>query len=673
MADDPTKVSVDLNVLNDSSISRLEQFGTLFSNTVNTLTAAMASFSDRASSMGASGPSGTSPNASVAPGYQSTKSGMIIPSMTKGWSNIDPTAGGGAGNAGTDRTSGVSDNASVAPVQQAGGAKSLGQRVQGMAYGGPFINSYEQGQIRLGQFPSYGLAQAMIMGSWMSASMGWNALPEEVTDSGKLQSYYQQQGLSGDDLTAAMSNTTLSPDGRYYQQAGTGTMANISSGLGLAGQSVIRGSVLKDNFSNWVQGVGGLNTSILGQQAGGFSRTGGPSSAIPLFSKAWWAGEGISVKSQLQSWGGFNPQYPTAQAKLANQTIAQSGYWGDDAKFLSDTMQNLWQNTQLQPDQVMSLLDPSMRFGGEAVQQLVNSLKDLNDISAAAHIGLSQLGSDIANVAPSITQSTGMGTGYAASAMEALSAGTRLSPTALTGLASSQNLIMGAALTGTNISDVMQGKNTVEAMGALPMAMAKSLMGGLTIPQYQKLQKTNPKAAKQIANQMWYAYNENQQIFGGLTPTEMLNQMAKGVDPFTRMQSLQNVLNMTSPSGKALDTKAGFLQDISQFGGTDATKLRSEFTSDLTKAGGQVTDKNAHQLQNQLVQHMTKLMNTSNAQAKQEVTIMLDPQARKLLKLLPGASSSSTNTGDSGWHVPSAIGKDAIKVLNVMGKVGALG
>lgn len=609
-----SKIEVALKLLEDANLERLEQFGKQFNRDVDRLSRALGS------SGGGYGPtwggSGPSPTASVAgpSGSSPPTGGPPIPPV-----NLTPPPPGGGGG-------------------QPGFFKG---RFQGSALANPYLNPFERGKIRLGDFPGFGASQALYMGSYLAGMVGWRQLDP--------QDPLHKQAI--DDGSAFQGE-----DGHYYMKSPDGGMQGLARGaseaLGFAGQTTMRMPQVIEKLRGLVQGASGLNYAVAGQQSGGFSRSGGIAGGFPIFGGAYMHGVGMNVKARSQSWLGFNPNYSYQQAQEAQQAIAGAGYWGQDADYLASQMRSFSERSLMNPNEVIQLMDPIMRFLGSdqanpQLAELSTTIKNLGDVSKAAHIGLSQLGSSLASTAAQLISSTGMVN--PAPALAALSATTRMDPSALAQMFSGHNLIMGAAMTGQHLSDVMANPGQgVKAATKFPMMVAHAMMGNMSIDQFQKLQRQNSAAAKSILDRMWYAYESNPNIFGGMSPTQVLNQMAKGVDPGARAQAFYHA------QVGDLRNQTDALKMISEFGGPASKTLRQGFLQHFgNKNLGNQDERN--DARKWLVGQMTKAMDTSNNKAANRVELILDPWARKLVQAR-SADAPNSNKGSSWWHKAIDVG-----------------
>lgn len=138
----------------------------------------------------------------------------------------------------------------------------------------------------------------------------------------------------------------------------------------------------------------------------------------------------------------------------------------------------------------------------------------------------------------------------------------------------------------------------------------------------------------------------------------MFDQWAKGIDFTKRMQGYQDIQTAV--------TRGQFETAIKEFGGPAATQLQKEFTQKFGSGAF-----NQGQARQDILNKMTKYLDQQSNKAASQVTVTLDPWARKLVKIKD--STNSTNKGDSGWRTAIHVGSDIVGGVAGFGLGGPAG
>lgn len=497
--DRSNRIEVDLKLLQDKNVEKLQEFGRQFDKSIDKLASMLGDYAEQVSgaeaAVGRAGKLG--PNASTGSGITSgptARQGGTPPpfaNIPAGQYTGGPFEPGGPGNWG---------GPSIAPIGGGGNVPVGGP--------GSFEQQFVRAQKRIGEIP-VGLRQ----------TLGYIAEGAPATDSdGYLIDNYGRRIL--DENGNPMTDQTFL------------TRTGLRNAAGKVNEFMFRGQAARANamlgyghLQNFYGGI--MANAMLGQQLGR-SREGGLF-GTGLFSSAWTTGIMESLKTGIESKFGFSPNYSPAQAKQARQALQSFGYSGDTSDYLAGILKDLQIHQGIDAASAMAILDPLMRFGGdENIGQLLSVLRQIPDAAKAAHMNLSEFTQQLVSTSQEVSQSTGMTVGGAARALSAFTTTTGLAPSRAAGLFSSpQNLVMAAGMSGQSITSLMEGKNRMAPRMEFGLKVFQGFTGGYTAEQLAEMRKHDWGKYQSIMNAAWLAYAQNKDIFGGFSPRELINMQVR--------------------------------------------------------------------------------------------------------------------------------------------------
>lgn len=495
------KIEVDLNLLQKENLEKLEKFNKDFEKTTNQLMTMVGSWSDQvAGAQGMSGPGKEGPDAStpskvaqVISGSPPARMGGINTGGIGGFYNgPGGVVGGGFGGGGY----GGGGGPSMAPGPNG---------PMGVGIGPSFEQQYIRAQRRVGQIP-VGLRETL--GYFREGGISGNAAMDD-------------EGYALDDTGRRIVESVDEEGNPVYQRAG---LYKTRLRAGEVNTFMFQSSAIRANLTRGMGHLTNLYASVaaptmLGQQLGA-SREGwlGTSFMSPAFKK------GVSefFHTGIESYFGFNPNYSTKQAQEARQTLQSYGYSGGTSNWMADRIKALQIHQGIDAASAMSILDPIMRFGGpESFNQLQEVLKDIPAAAHAAKMNLSEFTKALIESANQVAQATGMTPGGATRALNAFSTTTGLNPTRGVDLLSNpQNLMMAAGMTGKSITSLMEGNNRMAPRMAFGLRMFQNATG-VPVDELLKMKKADRPRYESIMNGVYMMYENNPQIFGGMSPLEI--------------------------------------------------------------------------------------------------------------------------------------------------------
>lgn len=360
----------------------------------------------------------------------------------------------------------------------------------------------------------------------------------------------------------------------------------------------------------------------LGQQLGS-SREGG---VFGIFSNAWWQGLRENLHTRMASDFGFSPYYSNAQAQAARQALQQFGYSGNTSDYLAGSLKELQIHQGIDPSAAMAILDPLMRFGGdENMGQLLTVLRQIPDAAKAAHMNLSEFTQQLISTSQEVAQGTGMTVGGAARALSAFTTTTGLSPSRAAGLFSNpQNLMLAAGLTGQSVTSLMEGKNRMAPRMAFGLRMFQGYTGGYSAAQLADLRKRDSKKYDSIMNGAWLAYANNNEIFGGFSPRELINAQVRNQGHLLQHTAIDEQIQSASSVDRIEQMLRGW-------GGVAGKHMSSEFETYLSK-NPNVTVAQARQ---EALDLISRSQNSAQSRAARQITkIDMTPETKKFFKIL---------------------------------------
>lgn len=384
-----------------------------------------------------------------------------------------------------------------------------------------------------------------------------------------------------------------------------------------------------------------LNRIQLGQQLGS-SREGG---VFGIFSPAWTQGVRESIHSLMESDFGFSPYYSTAQAKQARETLQQYGYSGQTSDYLADQLKQLQVHRGLDPQAVMAILDPLMRFGGdENMGQLLSVLQQIPDAAKAAHMNLSEFTQQLISTSQEVAQGTGMTVGGAARALSAFTTTTGLSPSRAAGLFNNpQNLMLAAGMSGQSITSLMEGNDRMAPRMAFGLRVFEGFSGGYTAEQLASMRKKDWKKYQSIMNSAWLAYAQNKDIFGGFSPRELINMQTRNNGRLLQHTTIDEELQSAASVGRVDQLLKGW-------GGAAGQHMQNEFETYLAK-NPNVTVAQARQ---EALDLISKSQNAAQTRTARQVTkIDMTPETKKFFKLLNYDDTAHSNS--KNWFERNAM------------------
>jgi len=656
------RIEVDLKLLQDGNIQKLKEFGAQFDKSVLALTDTLSTYADRLAGIvgveGGSGAGKPGPDATVAkPSVLATRQGGTeAPTLVNAPPGSPPQSPGG----GSIADQGGVENGPNAPRIATGPGTGL-----------PGIEEqYVRAQRYIGSVP-VGLRQTL---GYIAEGQFYGQSPEEAKDE------------FGNVILDEQGRTTYKRDEfghLQYSAAGIGpfklsqqTAQSISNNLQL-GQSIgSNAGLLMQHFSNIRSGIlgytqTGMNLGAPRTDSGFWGGIEGMLGGIggPAFRMA----AGQTWDALKSSMFGVDPNFSPQQAQQVKQAIQGYGYGsGGTYNWLSDSLKSLWIHQNITPDAAMSVLDPSIRFGGsEDLSQLTDILQAIPGAAKAARMNLQDFTAALVQTAQSVSQTTGMTVANAASGIMAYSTVTGLNPAeAQTLMSNPQNYLLASGMTGQSIWQLTAGHNNMAPLMSFGMTQFAQSVGNLTPAQIAAgLKAPKNSAAYQQANQVMsraqLLYLQNPQIFGGQSPREMLNQ---GL----RAGSWQGVLNRVSVvqqleadnTSKHID----FANLIGKYGGT--VKQKEKWESDMEAAMGHVSAKGKTQAEYQqartqaarkkLLADFQGAAGQAGKKAAEKITIGLTGDGARWFKIMEAAYGSGNKSDTNQYKKAAAYARHAM-------------
>jgi hypothetical protein len=510
--DRSNRVQVDVQLLRDENMRMLESVFEKFEQQVDRLV--NEGIKVQGGTAGAGGPGETSGHESRAP----------TPSIAE--RVRDDLISQGVLSMG-DQGVTVSPQASVA-----GGGRYRPTGIARFGYGATGPNQYEEAQFHLGQVPYDTLGRLRYL-SYLS----------------------ERRAYTRDD------------EGRITGEA-PGALAagarRFSGGLGLLAQGAQYGQAFYQQL-NAMPGVRWINPMMMNEMAQpgvnvGLSRSG--LLGTPYFSPAYMNTLGTEWQAYRRSrwnvdlnWNplkGFgipgslfgNPNYTRAQATEAINIANQYGWTGRNRDQLLDMMEATTRRYggAIPQEMVTQLMDPGLRFGTTNRREVEQSLDDLAEAARSAHMNLQQFSQQAFQAAEGLSQSVGISGARALRQVTALSEATGLGPSVAGQILSNRsNLMLGMAVTG------QQPWEAVQNIGRTATAGQFAMLGAMGItPQRWRTAGSQEKDA--MKNQMAMIYLSNPDVFGGMTPQQVIDQMNRsiwsGVDTAHRVQGIAQIGNI---------------------------------------------------------------------------------------------------------------------------------
>lgn len=371
-----------------------------------------------------------------------------------------------------------------------------------------------------------------------------------------------------------------------------------------------------------------------------------------LFSSAWTTSLKENLKTGLSADFGFNPNYSMQQAAEARKTTQSFGYSGDTSDVINAQLKELQIHQNLAPAQVMSMLDPLMRYGNanQGGEQLINVLRSIPEAAKAAGFNLKVFTDQVIQTSVQIAQQTGMQPGQVASALSSFSTVTGLSPERAAGLFTPEKFTMAAATTGKTMTQIMEHPSAAPEM-QFGYRIFKGMTGGLSGAQLNALRHSNPAKYNQLMDGVWRMYNQNHDIFGGQSPLEIINSQVRNRGRTVQHMAVDQKIRDATLGAGSVD----HIESLIKGYGPHSSKLVDEFQHDRTeylrknpiKDAGDMAKYRAHMRDDAL-----KILGANQKKQARRATVQitLSPEASRYFQIL------NKNTGQADTPGRNAMG-----------------
>lgn len=631
MAPKSNRIEVDLNLMQKEAISRLDQFGKDFNNTVDRLASLLQNVS---ADVGGSGAGQLGPNASTA-----AKTDAAV------------AAGGGAGRSGPPGTLNAGASTPGGDHQFEDQFVRLQRRIGANEMAIPQSLRQALGYAAEGQLNFNPMAPIKQYGTNRDQNIA-DALAQ-------LRSTSAYQAMSPADRATAEAQATNSARWRTRFGTANDMMFNYEASKALA----MKGLGKYTAFTAGVQHI-----TDYGYQTAPNTGTGGILGSS-LFSGSFWHGLNESTWQPLvSSTFGLNPAYSLGQAQQARQAINQYGWSsGNMGNWLANVLKENTIRYRLDPQTQMQFLDPMLRWGGwQSFGQLNAVLASLATSAQAAGMNVSQFNQELSQTAMQVAQQTGNTPGTVAGILSNFSATTGLAPSQGADLLSMNNVLMSAAYTGKNPWDIYTGKDQGATL-AVPLTRFSQMLG-MGVDSFMRMAHGTKAQQEFFKNRMWQMtmlYQTNPQIFGGMSPLQLMNIMQRngGVKGAERhMQIRGQIENLTAAANSqgvplhSIATNHRIEDLIKQYDPTHASSMIHDY---LKMVGAGSTMQQRKQAAEQAINAQA---HNKQLQAARHITIELSGDAKKYFQLAndPGHTNSGQSFGRKALGFFEGVGQSAL-------------
>lgn len=403
-------------------------------------------------------------------------------------------------------------------------------------------------------------------------------------------------------------------------------------------------------------GYGGLQSifasvagpTMLGQQLGA-SREGWFGSG--LMSPAFRAGFRESWKTALSADFGFNPNYSMQQAAAARQATQSFGYSGQMADSINEQMKQLQIHQQLDPNMIMSALDPTLRFGSfQSAGSLLSVLRGIPDAAKAASMNLKTFNEDLLSTATSVAQNTGMNPGQVIGALSAFSAATGMAPQRAAGLFTNDNMTLAAAYTGKTMTELVEHPSAAPEM-AFGLSLFKQ-MTGMDAKHLLNLRKTNRAQYNQLMDGVYRLYESDKNIFGGFDPLTLINQSIRNSgNTRGHIAATQQLFELDASKPGSVDRMQGILNYYGQGTGKQFAEWKRDYLLHHAVNSSAQMAKFRKEADTKARSLLAGTQRKQGRKAAAEIT--LSPEARKWFEILTkqtGGDTSNRNQNPGFWR-----------------------
>ena len=540
-----SKIEVDLQILQDSNLTRLNEFTDKFEKNIDRLHTAIGSMSDLITQKA----SGASPGASTG----NELDNIVLPSRLGG---VSPGANWGFGGylySGQPSLATPTGVGGIPPRVPPGGASvadagELPDDAQPPedARSEYKKNEYLRAQFELGQVGEGPLAMLRyIAGGLQSLGKDYTGRPA-IGKPGEpgYQPPSEDYDPNRPNNTFRFGNWLESKTRAVTIAKGAvfGTYQNVANMAGLPPLNAYSpsGSLQAQQFGVNVGGntagggLGFLNhVPIIGGLANLFSPAGMAGIKADLYSQ--WEG--------LKTMFGFGNDVTTEQARAVENTLNQLGWGRSDSgnapqfDFLRDRMIKYTGKYRgvITPEQMTNMgYDAAVRFGTSSLQELNQVMDNMGVAAKAANMGLSAFVESLINAAQETSNATGAPMSASMLGIQSASMATGLAPSIVGKMSSSKrNMFLGMMMTHTQPWQIVEGKKSPATIGmAGAIGYLGPGLGDYKVWQAAKKQADagNLEPLHQLENMLWMRYESDPEIFGGLKPQDIENQMLRG-DP----------------------------------------------------------------------------------------------------------------------------------------------
>jgi hypothetical protein len=605
------RIEVDLRVMQQEAIQKLEKFGTDFNNSIDrllTLTNQMAGTGG-----GGGGNTPTGPAGQVNP--QASTSGKT--DMGVGNPGVNPSASASFGSGSIDQ-----------------GMTTFNRRVGSdeMAIPRSFrqaLGYYAEGQLQMNPFAGMGGIR--------------DQAAAEIAQANR-----EFVGPMTKDQYKAVRN-------RFYAGKANDLLFNLQANKAMAVNAM-------GKYSGFFGGAQGITDMGTGTNANA-SRSGWFGSG--LFSGAFMHGLGQQFQALKESDFGLDPSYSLGQAQ-ADMGVINSYGWstGNYGSELAQTVKNNRVKFGVDAQATMGALDPLLRWGGGSFDQLNNALAAIPSSATAAGYTLQQFQQQLLQTTSAVAQSTGLPVPTIMSGIQAISASTGLNPQQAGNLYNMKNELMASGLSGQSLGQFMFGHNQ-SGLLKFPLEIFQNSLG-MPINQWVRwFNHGTPAQKKRAQDAMAYGpmmlYQSNPDIFQGMQPLQMAHMLAQGGGEKGLLRNTGILDQLMGLSGKESVVDAKIHHLIRAYKRHDPSQIKDIISKfDNYAKGGysnQERVKKAYQL----------LTSQKPAERRQTSNYMigLTPDARKLITLIGHDPAHSNNNSFFG-RASSSLG-DSFHALESIG------